>query len=72
MLLVAVGLAAFDAGMMPTWMSRLTAELACSHSVCVEGAGAVHRSPAASEDRPRLVLTLNKARQQCCDGCVSQ
>lgn len=37
-----------------------------------QGAGAVHRSPAASEDRPRLVLTLNKARQQCCDGCVSQ
>ena len=31
------------------------------------GAGAVHQSPSASEDSPRLLLTLDKAH--CCSEC---
>lgn len=30
-----------------------------------QGAGAVHKSPAASQEHPRLVLTLDEARQPC-------
>ncbi|KAL0051293.1 hypothetical protein WJX82_005092 [Trebouxia sp. C0006] len=34
-----------------------------------QGAGAVHKSPDASAECPRLLLTVDEARQQCCDTC---
>lgn len=33
-----------------------------------QGAGAVHKSPHASAECPRLLLTLDEARQRCCDN----
>ncbi|KAL3139461.1 hypothetical protein ABBQ38_003791 [Trebouxia sp. C0009 RCD-2024] len=34
-----------------------------------EGYGAVHKSPAASEESPRLLLTLDKALPHSCPDC---